>query len=488
MKPAIHIKEIYTNPTSFHIYFSHSGKNKYSDIPKELLKLVELKAENYEFAAKKNEYINLERVSEQGIEHIVVLGIGEETGQDLSALRSQTMMAVQLARKVKAKEIAIHIASHTKGIQQVIEGVYMGDYSFDIFKGKESQKKHPHINDVYIVTSETTEVKQLVTKGMNSATALLFARDLVNTPASHLHPEVLVEHARAIEKKSKGAITVTILDENECRKLGMGAFLGVAQGSERKPAFIVLHYKGNGNKKFAFVGKSITFDSGGLSLKPGDSMMDMKIDMAGGAAVLGVFDYLASEKPQISTFSDVYGVLPACENMPSGNAMKPGDIVTALNGKTIEVLNTDAEGRLALADALVYAETVLKADYIIDMATLTGACMVALGNDLAGMFSSDDEFEKKYSIFAVQAGDDYWKMPLHSAYLAHMKSPIADLKNISSVRYGGAITAAVFLKEFIKKSKWMHIDIAGPAHSSKNGASGWGVLSVIYFLEQVTKV
>jgi leucyl aminopeptidase len=488
MTPAIHIKEIFTNPTSFHIYYSHSGKNKYTDIPKELVTLVELKAKEYEFQAKENEYINLERVSEKGIEHIMVLGIGDEVVQNLNTVRSQTMKAIQFARNVKAKEIAIHIKNRTKDIQQIVEGVYIGDYSFDMFKGKESQKKHPHITDVYLITPETKEVTKAVEKGISAASALLLTRDMVNTPASHLHPETLIKHAKEIEKKSQGKVEVTVLDEAECKKLGMGAFLGVAQGSDRRAAFIVLHYKGTGSKKFVFVGKSITFDSGGLSLKPGDSMMDMKIDMAGGATVLGVFDYLASQKPQISSFADVYGVLPACENMPSGKAMKPGDIVTALNGKTIEVLNTDAEGRLALADALVYAEAILKADYIIDMATLTGACMVALGNDLAGLFSTDDGFEKKYKIFADQAGDEYWKMPLYGGYLKHMKSSIADLKNISSVRYGGAITAAIFLKEFVKRAKWMHIDIAGPAHSDKNGASGWGVLSVIYFLEQVTKL
>lgn len=486
MTPAIHIKETYTNQTSFHIYFTSAGKNKYADIPKELLKSIELKAKQYEFSAKKTEYINLECVSEKGIEHSIVMGVGEE--QDENTFRSQTERAVQFARKVKAKEVVVHAKNHTKYIQYIAEGVYIGDYSFDMFKGKESQKQNPHIGSIYIEAPETAEVKKLAEKGIHTASAQLLTRDMVNTPASHLHPETLVNHAKEIEKKSQGVVDVTVLNEEECKKLGMGAFLGVAQGSDRKPAFIILHYKGNGIKKFAFVGKSITFDSGGLSLKPSEGMMDMKIDMAGGAAVLGVFDYLASQKPEVSAFADVYGVLPACENMPSGKAMKPGDIVTTMSGKTVEVLNTDAEGRLALADALTYAETVLKADYIIDIATLTGACMVALGNDLAGLFSNDDVFEKKYAVSAALAGDYYWKMPLHALYLKHMKSTIADLKNISSVRYGGAITAAVFLKEFIKKAKWMHIDIAGPAHSDKNGASGWGVLSVIYFLEQITKV
>lgn len=487
MTPIIHIVEAYTKPLVFHLYFSHTGKNKYIDLPSELQKIVHLKAEKDGFFGKKDDFMHIEQISEKGIEHVVVIGIGEGSTPDLNDIRNQTSKAIQLARKVKSLKIAVHASGHEKNIRTIVEGICMGDYSFDAFKSKESQKKNPHIQEVYLVAPATESMKKSVTQGINSAVSVLFARDLVNTPASHLHPETLVAYALDIERKSQGIVKAIVLDEKECKKLGMGAFLGVAQGSDRKPAFIVLHYKGNGRRKFAFVGKSITFDSGGLSLKPSEGMMDMKIDMAGGAAVLGVFDYLATQQPQILAFSDIYGVLPACENMPSGKAIKPGDVVTASNGKTIEVLNTDAEGRLALADGLVYAETVLKADYIIDMATLTGACMVALGADLAGLFANNDKFEKEYSTFAHSAGDKYWRMPLHDAYLSQMKSTIADLKNIGGGRYGGAITAALFLNEFIKKAGWIHIDIAGPAHTDKKGASGWGVLSVIYFLEQIIK-
>ncbi len=488
MTPNIHIKEIFTNPNCFHIYFSHTDKNKFIELTPELQKIVLIKAQQEDFSAKKNECIHIEHVSEKGIEHVVVVGLGEVTKDHNQIMRSQTSSAVSLARKMKVSEIAVHISSHSKDIGTIVEGILIGDYSFDLFKGKDFQKKNPHIKEVYLITKETEEIKRAIAKGINSAHALLFARDMVNAPASHLHPEILVANAHELETKSKGTVSVTVLNEMECEKIGMGAFLGVAKGSEQKPAFIVLHYKGTGSKKFAFIGKSITFDSGGLSLKPSEAMMDMKIDMAGGAAVLGVFDYLATQRPKISSFSDVYGILPACENMPSGKAIKPGDIVTAMNGKTVEVLNTDAEGRLALADALVYAETTLKADYMIDMATLTGACMVALGQDLAGLFSNDDAFEKWYSTFAQNAADNYWRLPLHEEYSPLIKSKIADLKNIGGGRYGGAITAALFLKEFVKKAKWMHIDIAGPAHTDKNGASGWGVLSIIYFLETVTKI
>jgi len=489
MTPAIHITETYANPpTSFHIYFSHTEKNIFKDLPPALQKIVQIKAKKEPFSGMQKDFVHLEQISAKGIEHSVVVGLGKGASLDLRTIRNQTGKAAQLARSVKAEEVVVHIAGHTEGVRAAIEGLLIGDYSFDTFKGKETLKKNPHINTIFIIAAPSDTIKKEVEKGMQSATGILLARDLVNTPASHLHPEVLVAHAKDIEKKSAGRVSVTILDEAACKKLGMGAFLGVAQGSERKPAFIVLHYKGTGKHTFACVGKSITFDSGGLSLKPSEAMMDMKIDMAGGASVLGIFEYLATQQPAVLAFSDVYGVLPACENMPSGKAMKPGDVVSAMNGKTIEVLNTDAEGRLALADALVYAETILKADFIIDMATLTGACMVALGHDLAGLFSNDDGFEKLFSAQVKNTSDQYWRLPLHDDYLVHMKSSLADLKNIGGGRYAGAITAAVFLKEFVKKAKWIHIDIAGPAHSEKEGASGWGVLPIIYFLEKITNV
>jgi len=488
MTPKLHIRETYTNPHSFHIFYSHKEKNNFHHIPQELRQSLEIKARQEEFSGKKDELLHLEQVTKEGILHIIVVGLGEKTKSDERIVRDQTIKAIQLARKVKANEVGIHIKNIPKKTQHVVEGALLGDYSFDTFKSIEHKKKHPHISDMYLVTSGSSETDNLMKKGINAAHANILTRDLVNMPGSHVYPEVLAEQAKKIEKKSGGLVSVQILDEAECKKLGMGAFLCVGQGSDKKSVFIVLHYKGKGLKKCALVGKSVTFDTGGLSLKPGDSMMDMKLDMAGGATILGIFEYLASQHPEIFAFSDVYGVLPAAENMPSGRAIKPGDIVTAMNGKTIEVLNTDAEGRLVLADALVYSEEALKADYIIDFATLTGACTVALGHDLAGLFTNNDQFENIYDAYAKKAGDDYWRMPLFEAYGEQMKSTVADLKNIGGGRYGGAITAAMFLKEFVARAQWMHIDIAGPAHHEKSGATGWGVLSVIYFLEHQKKI
>jgi leucyl aminopeptidase len=488
MTPEIHILETGINTAAFHIYFTHEEKNMLQRVPTELKKYLEIKAKHTEFTGKKIELLHLDHVIAGKLSHVAMIGLGNERKNEERVIRDQMTKAVQLARKVKAKDVYVNVENETKYVQYIVEGALLGDYSMDTYKNADHKKKYPHIKVIHLIVKDDEETQGAVKRGVHVAQANIFTRDFVNMPGSHVYPETLAESARKIGKKSNGSVEVEVLNEEACRKLGMGSFLGVGQGSDKKSVFIVLHYKGSGTKKFALVGKSITFDSGGLSLKPGEFMMDMKTDMAGGAVVLGVFDYLASEHPTISEFSDIYGILPAAENMVSGSSLKPGDIVTAMNGKTIEVLNTDAEGRLVLADGLTYADTVLHADYIIDIATLTGACAVALGNDLAGLFTSNDDFEKKYGIAAKKAGDDYWRMPLHSAYLTQMKSTIADLKNIGGGRYGGAITAALFLSEFVKKAKWMHIDIAGPAHSDKGGASGWGVLSVIYFLETITKV
>lgn len=410
--------------------------------------------------------------------------------------------------------------------KQVALAFYLTNYYFDTYKSEEERRKTHKISNFQFLISkqtsnfklQTSNLKKGIEYGRLISEGVYLSRDLVNQPASHLHPETLVEEVFKIEKEARGEITVEVLDEDECRRLGMGAFLGVAQGSERKPKFIVLRYDGNGNEarmeerlrqtspknetglvsekripnrtKICLIGKSITFDSGGLSLKPSEGMETMKMDMAGGATVLGIFKILAHlGKQGIKINSQIYGILPACENMPSGKALKPGDIVTALNGKTIEVLNTDAEGRLTLADALSYAEKYLKPEIIIDLATLTGACMVALGKEIAGMFGNDDDLLKFFAKIAKEEGEELWWMPLFKPYGKKLKSEVADIKNISGDRWGGAIIGALFLSEFVKSSKWIHLDIAGPAFSDQvkgiipKGGTGWGVLTVVQFIK-----
>jgi leucyl aminopeptidase len=378
---------------------------------------------------------------------------------------------------------------------------YLTNYSFDYYKSKETLKKIKKIEglDLIFVSSISQEKVNQVKEGINWGTlisqSVYFSRDLGNHPASHLNPDTLVDEAFKIEKEAKGKIQVEVLDEKECKRLGMHAFLGVAKGSDHLPRFIVLKYQGKKNKdkkKICLIGKSITFDSGGLSLKPAEAMEWMKIDMAGGATVLGVFKFLsllASYGFEDKINVEVVGILPACENMPSGKALRPGDVLTALNGKSIEVLNTDAEGRLTFADALSYAEKFIKPDYCIDLATLTGACMVALGENIAGLFGNDNQLIKKIEAVAKKENEELWQLPLPKQYKELLKSDVADIKNIAG-RYGGAITAALFLEEFVGKMHWIHLDIAGPAFNQhqdkgmiKKGATGWGVVSLVEFIK-----
>ncbi|MFZ2206633.1 MAG: leucyl aminopeptidase [Microgenomates group bacterium] len=482
MTPNIHIRETSAKPSSFLIITALQGYKQLKGLPANVFSDLQVKAKRDGFIAKDGEILHFEYISDSEVKHIYVIGLGEKKQMKEGLVRNKIIEAMRLARRIKISELDVIDDVSKLTVRSLVEAICIGTYSFDRFMGTEHKKKYPPIRDVYLTKTDSTQSE--IEKGVQTAEAQMLTRDLVNIPASHMHPEIMLKHAHEIEKKSKGKVTVKALTKNECEKLGMGAFLGVAEGSERPSYFIVLHYKGAGKKTLSLVGKSITFDSGGLSLKPSDGMMDMKIDMAGGATVLGIFDYFAAAQPRVHAFGDIYGLLPACENMPSGKAMKPGDIVTALNGKTIEVLNTDAEGRLALADALVYAEKNLKSDYIIDLATLTGACMVALGSDLAGLFSNSASFEKLYKPYTEEVEDLYWQMPLQETYAKQMKSKIADLKNIGGGRYGGAITAALFLREFVEKANWMHIDIAGPAHKDSEGATGWGVVSIIHFLEE----
>lgn len=456
------------------------------------------KIKEHHFEGKKDESIVVE--GDSIYEYIIVYGLGD-------SLRNAIAGANTIARSLKSNSLQMfHSSSMGKDYfelgKQVALGFELSNYSFDVYKGKEDLKKKHVVKDLYFYfeLELPKEFGEGVKWGQVLSEGISLTRNMVNEPASHMHPETMVAKALAIEKASKGSISVQVLERDECQKLGMGSFLGVAQGSEREPKFIILKYDGRrlkiegGNKKvedrrskrICLVGKSITFDSGGLSLKPAKSMETMKIDMAGGATVLGIFDILARTGQVIH---EVWGVLPACENMVSGKSLRPGDIVKALNGKTIEVLNTDAEGRLALADAVAYAEKYIKPDYIIDLATLTGACMVALGEDIAGIFGNDEASVKKFVEKAKKEGEEICELPLYKPYLTFLKSDIADIKNIGGTGYGGAISGALFIGEFVKKTKWIHLDIAGPAYNSGavkgvigKGGTGWGILTIMSLL------
>ncbi|MDO8610589.1 MAG: leucyl aminopeptidase [bacterium] len=493
-------------------------------------KLLE-KCKRYEFEGKEDQIVFIELDSFYKL--IVLVGAGKRNDFNLLKWRNCVSTGLHTIKSAKLTSATLYYWSrlgtdYFEIGKNVSIAFYLTNYLFKEYKGEEAKKKITYLKEVNFVIDDKVDEKKLqegLDYGMLVSKGTYLSRDLVNRPASHQGPESLVETAFEIEKESKGTIKVEVLDRDECKRLGMGSFLGVAQGSEKEPKFIVLHFdsssqflsrvnssdarsESNRNsrknfndssiskrKRICLIGKSIIFDSGGLSLKPSNHMETMKMDMAGGATVLGVFRILANidnvRAFHAMPLPEIYGILPACENMPSGKALRPGDVLKALNNKTIEVLNTDAEGRLTLADALAYAEKYIKPDVMIDLATLTGACMVALGRDITGMFGNDEKLLKSFEQVAKQEGEELWKLPLHKGYAKLMKSDIADLKNVTNSGYGGAITAALFLSEFVTKAKWIHLDIAGPAFNETSvsniipkGGTGWGVLTLIEFLKK----
>jgi leucyl aminopeptidase len=339
------------------------------------------------------------------------------------------------------------------------------------------QKKEHRIEEIY-VTQDSPHLEQ--TKYI--ADAMNFTRDLANEPAAYATPSKLADIAQSIE-----GVETRVFEKEQIKQMGMGAFYAVARGSEEPPKFIHMKYTSpTPLKKIAIIGKGLCFDSGGLDLKPASSMLTMRDDMSGAACVLGIMKVLNKFKPDI----EVHGIIAACENMPGCDAYKPGDILTAKNGKTIEVDNTDAEGRLTLADALCYA-CELGVDEVIDIATLTGACMVALGSIASGVMGNDEDMIRKVIDTAKESGEKYWELPMFEEYMNGLKSDIADMKNIGG-RNAGSATAACFLNRFVEKNtKWAHIDIAGMdlTDGSKamypKGASGFGVLLLNKFMEKI---
>lgn len=372
----------------------------------------------------------------------------------------------------------------------IAESIFLPQHNFNKYKSEESKKKHKDIVELNVIAKKinTEEFIKGFEFGEILSSGVIMARELVNEPSSFINPETLAQAAFDLANKSNNFIKVEILDRDECKNLGMGAYLSVAQGSDKDPKFIIL--KTNISltaEKIVLIGKSVTFDSGGISLKPSNALETMKSDMAGGATVLGVFKALFElNKKDILLNKEIIGILPACENMPSGKAIKPGDIVSSLNGKSIEILNTDAEGRLTLADALAYSDKYLSPKYIIDLATLTGAIIVGLGADIAGLLGNNSEFNQKIIEAAREENEAIWEMPLYEKYTKRIKSDIAEIRNTAKGSGGGAITGALFLKEFISdKINWAHIDIGpayneGEAHGLENrGGTGWGVRTII---------
>lgn len=373
--------------------------------------------------------------------------------------------------------------------EAIVEAVQMANYRFVVY-GKRLAKEQStrSLKEVILITAraDQDDVRAAVVKTKRVMAGVELTRHLVNQPASHMSPQRLADEARRIAKESPG-VKVAIMGRKEAAQAGWRGFLAVAQGSIEEPQVIHLTYtpKPAAGRRIVLVGKGITFDSGGLSLKPAEYMEDMKIDMAGAATVLGVFSLLGKLQLPI----EVHGVIAACENMPSGSAYRPGDVLIAKNGKTIEVLNTDAEGRITLADALSFAVE-MKPDVIVDLATLTGACVVAVGETHAGLWSNNEQLQDSLVAAAAAAGEGVVVFPLPEEYKPFIQSKVADLRNIGTTRYGGAISAALFLQEFVGNVPWAHLDVAGPVYNSgtslpyyAHGATGYGVRTILRFLE-----
>lgn len=420
---------------------------------------------------------------------VAVVGLGEKKKFDADAARKLGAHLVKLAEREHASSLVTTLAGDAEAFA---EGLFLSAHRFHAFYGTQRKKEKSPVELTRVVISEPNRrLFHIAEKGIQRAQALAaatnYARDLVNTPSSHMTPQHLVDEARKIVGRG---ISVSIMDKKDMERRKMNAALAVARGSTHPPVGVHLLYRPRGaKKKIAIVGKAVTFDSGGLSLKPADGMMTMKCDMAGAAAVLGLFRVLAELQPSV----EVHGIFLAVENMPSGSAYRPGDIVTAMDGTTIEILNTDAEGRVTLADALSYAKT-LKPDAIVDLATLTGACVVALGEDIAAMLSSNEKLAQQLLAASKDVGEPLWQLPLYEPYAEHVKSKIADLKNIGARGQAGTISAALFLRPFVGDIPWAHLDIAGPAYTEKEtrpdqpyGASGFGVRLLAAFLSHIAK-
>ena len=402
---------------------------------------------------------------------VLVIGLGKKSDLDLEGVREVSAVAVKrLSSIAKTATTIIHgagiggLKTHDAA-QAVAEGSIIGAYNFDKYKtsSKTSNTRLTALNLVELLDDKIPEVRSGVGIGVITGEAQNLARSLVNEPANILSPEAMVATARKVADETES--TVRILGMDECLDLGMNAFAGVAQGSQRPAYFVHLMYRGDPSditNNLWLVGKSITFDSGGLSLKPSRSMVTMKGDMGGGAAVLAAMKIVGAIKPRIN----VHAVLPITENMPSGNAQRPGDVVQAMNGKYIEIDNTDAEGRLTIADALGYARN-NGATRIIDVATLTGAARIALGTGNAAVFGNDDSLVKSVLDAAQAAGDGMWRLPLDATSKRLNRSHIADVKN-SGGASAGSITAAHFISEFAEDTPWVHIDIAAVSMVSSN--------------------
>ncbi len=404
-------------------------------------------------------------------ERVIVAGLGKQADFTLDRARAVPAEALRPARRIGCRRVGTILHGAGAGgfaagdaARAVAEGAVLGLYRFVRYKKGGDEGNRTEVTELTILERDAAKLGAIragVEKGRVLAKATNLARDLVNEPGNVLTPTELANRAAAVARRAR--LKVTILKPAEMRRLGMGGLLGVARGSQEPPRFIVLEHRGGKGRgpTLALVGKGITFDSGGISIKPADRMEEMKGDMAGAAAVIGAMQAIAALKVPLR----VLGLAPCTENLPSGTALKPGDIIRAMNGKAMEIINTDAEGRLVLADALCYARK-LGATHLVNAATLTGACVVALGHFRTGAFTNNEEWCAKVRAASEEAGEKIWQLPMDDEYNDLIKADTGEIKNTGG-RWGGAITAAKFLEHFVEKVPWVHLDIAGTSDTDK---------------------
>ncbi|MEK6904025.1 MAG: leucyl aminopeptidase [Nanoarchaeota archaeon] len=455
-----------------------------SEINKELKGLIDNALKLDEFSGELGKFYNI--LYNSKIKRIVLTGLGKEKEFSKEKFRKAVGNITRYARGLKAKKIAVclenvNFKAYDLGFM-CAEGLILGNYSFEQHKTKE-RDKITYVGNAVLITDE--KINEGIEEGKIVSESVLIARDLVNTPSMIKVPVYIAEKAKKICSENK--ISFKVFYKNELKKMGMNALLAVNAGSVNEPAFLVMEYNPKGKDKIAVVGKGITFDSGGLGIKPANYMKDMKEDMSGAASVIALMRVASLLKLK----QNIIGIAPLTENMPGNNAYKPGDIIKAYNGKTIEIQHTDAEGRVILADGLSYASKI-KPKTIIDLATLTGAIVVTLGDSVAGIMGNDKFLINNLIRAGEESGERLWELPMYDEYAEMIKSDVADVKNIGGWEgKAGSITGAMMLKEFVDEGiKWAHLDIAGTAMSEKDdgylakGATGFGVRLLVEYLKR----
>jgi leucyl aminopeptidase len=445
--------------------------------------LSHLKASDFE--GKLDQLIDVPTFGRVKSRRLLIIGLGERSELDSARVRAALAAAVRAAQSSTTKSLALSLPAPTPSLRAVGEGIVLGAYRFvRYFTGERKPKAELSKVSVLVSGKVSAEQKKQLDLGVAIGHAVGIARDAVNEPPNELYPETLAQLAQRIAKEH--GFKVKVLDKKGILAAGMHLHYAVGQGSTNEPRFIHLSYvPKKKKKKVVFVGKGLTFDSGGLCIKPAAGMGEMKSDMAGAAAVLGLMAAVGVTKPDI----ELHVLVGAAENMPDGSAYRPADVFPSLDGKTVEIINTDAEGRLVLADALAYAVS-LKPDVIVDAATLTGAALVALGKTCSAYYATSDDLAAMLEASAREAGESFWRMPLLEELSEQLKSDVADLKHTGD-RYGGSITAALFLREFVAKVPWVHCDIAGPVLAERargmypKGGTGHAVLTFLSFVERL---